>query len=588
MKLIRNAFAIGAVAAASLAACSSQHGSTGAGTGSGGGGNTAVLANAGGGDTGTVKMHLMIAAGDFLYALNYTCTGPSVIPPGTVNFNDAQSIEYVLGGIAAGSGYQCTLTGTDSNGDPCSGTTTMFSVSAGQVSGAGVNITCTVPSDASIAADVNTGSVGFDAAVTVVNQGAFSCPGITAFSIVPSEIIGSQSAQLTLNETGPIGLAADGGATTSDLIWTATCATPPCGTFTPGGATSNASNPSFVCGPNAETVTVTAQVTNFETSISTGTTSDVCAGKPFTTMSATIQCEGGGSVTCFAPTNTPCTGADGGVTCTNTSNSPVDPNNCGGCGIKCSGATPVCAHQGTTNACIAQPPGGPCVQLVGGVPADTLGNTVCVQCDQNTNKLCTATEAVIVTRDQEKGLVNAAGTLPLATSCYECSVNAGILDSTVQAFAGNECDDLTGTGDASPQSCLDALNCYLGSPQTGTAGKGGTSSGATSAQLTADCSNEQPAGVFNCFCGTAEPDVTNCKLGGTVASMTTGGVGVASPNGVCQSQIFAGTGTTSSTINSTIITDMGNTALGAGLAAQFLQNAGSNLTSGQACPICFK
>jgi hypothetical protein len=571
MKLIRNAFAFGAVAVAALAACSSQHGSTGPGTGSNGG-STAVIANAGGGDTGTVKMHLMVAPGDFLYSLSYTCTGPSVIPPGMVSFNDAQSIEYVLGGIAAGSGYQCTLTGTDSNGDPCSGTTTQFTVSAGQVSGAGVNITCTVPSDASTAADVNTGSVGFDAAVTVVNQGAFACPGITAFSIVPSEIIGSQPAQLTVNETGPIGLAADGGATTSDVIWTATCATPPCGSFSPS---TTASNPTFTCGPNAEQVTIQAQVTNFETSISTGVTSDVCAGKPFTTMQATIQCEGGGTIQCFAPTPNIC-GSGATATC---HNFQTENNNCGGCGITCSGATPDCI----AGICSAPPPGGPCTQLVGGVPADASGNTTCVQCDQNTNKICTPTEAVIVQRDQIKGLTSS--TLPSSGSCYECAVTNGFIDSTVQAFTGNECGDLTG---AAVQQCLDALNCYSGSPQTGTAGATGTRNlGATAASVAADCTNESPAGVFNCFCGTNEPDVTDCKNGGTVAANVSGGLGVASPNGACISQIIAGTGTTTATLNATIITDMGNTTLGAGLAAQLMQNAGSNIST-PSCSQCFK
>ncbi len=486
MKLIRNSLAIGAVAAAALVACSSQHGSTGPGTGSAGGPNTAILANAGGGDTGTVKMHLQIAPGDFLYALNYTCTGPSVIPPGMVNFNDAQSIEYVLGGITAGGPYTCSLTGTDSAGDPCSGMTTPFNVSAGQVSGAGVVITCTVPSDASFAADVNTGSVGIDASVNVVNQGSYSCPGITAFSIVPSEIIGSQPAQLTVNETGPIGLAADGGATSSDITWTASCATAPCGSFLPNASSAS---PTFVCGPNAEQVTVTAQVTNYETNISTGVTSDVCAGKPFTTMQATIQCEGGGAIMCFAPNNTLC-----GTTCTNTSNAPVDPSNCGGCGITCSGATPVCVHSGSTNMCAAAPPGGPCTQVVGGVLQDSTGNTNCVKCDKSsTAGLCSGTEAVIVTRDTEKGFVSA--NVPTSASCYECLAARTCIDSTTTH--GAECEDLSGSvGGSAPstytlaQACLDTLNCVLGTPQAGTAGKGGTQG--TLASST--CSNDPPRG----------------------------------------------------------------------------------------------
>jgi hypothetical protein len=232
--------------------------------------------------------------------------------------------------------------------------------------------------------------------------------------------------------------------------------------------------------------------------------------------------------------------------------------------------------------CTDVPPGGPCVQLVSGLPADSTGNTNCIQCDQNTNNLCDGTQAILVTRDQEKGLTS--GGKPTSGSCYECAVTNGILDSTVQAFTGLDCEDLSG---AAVQQCLDALNCYLGSPQSGTVGTGGTLSGATVAQLAADCPNEKPAGIFNCLCGSNEPDVPDCKLAGTVASMTTGGVGVASPNGVCINQILAGTGTTSSTINSTIITDMANVTLGAGLATQFLQNVGSNLTT-PACAVCFQ
>jgi hypothetical protein len=262
MKLIRNALATGAVVAVTFVACSNRHGADTAERADSGGPQISLVAYNNGGDTGTVKLQLQIAASDFLYALNYACTGPSAIPPGTVNFNDAQSIEYILGGVQAGVGYQCTLTGTDSNGDPCSGTTTPFTVNPGQVTGAGVVITCTVPTDASVAADVSTGSVGIDAAVSLVNQSPHACPGITAFSVVPSEVINAhQPVQLTVSEIGPIGLAADGGPTTSNILWTASCPSPPCGFFDQGSSTSIAANPTFTCGPLGQTVIVTAQVT---------------------------------------------------------------------------------------------------------------------------------------------------------------------------------------------------------------------------------------------------------------------------------------------------------------------------------------
>jgi hypothetical protein len=579
MKLIRNAIAAGAIAAVSLAACSSQHGDT---TGSAGAGNPTLGAVTGqSGDTGSIKSALTVTGGS-LYSLSYTCSGPSVVPPGTVNFNDAQSIEWVLGGLVAGTGYTCALTGTDSAGDLCTGTTSSFNIIPGQVSGATVLVTCNVATDASTLADVNQGSVGIDAGLTFVNQGAYACPGINSFSISPSEVIGSQPAQLGLSEIGPIGLNPDGTVATSDVIWTATCpstsATPPvpCGSF---GPSNTVSSPVFTCGSllTDQVVTITAQVTNFEKNITTGVVSDVCSGAQFTTMQATIDCEGGGVFSC---TNPALPNVCNGNTCVNFL---TDVNNCGSCANPCTGATPNCS----AGVCVAAPPppaGGPCTQLVGGVLKDATGNTACIKCDQNTNGVCSQTQAIIVTRDQEKGLINAAGNAPSAASCYECATVNGVLNSDIQGFAGEECDDMTGPA---LQLCLNALNCFVGSPQSGTAGANGTNSGASAASLTADCSNEQPAGLFNCFCGSNEPDVTDCKNGGTVAAMAGGGVGVASPNGACINQILAGTNTTSTTINATIIGDLNNANLGAGEAATIVQNFGSNVTT-PACPVCFK
>jgi hypothetical protein len=218
------------------------------------------------------------------------------------------------------------------------------------------------------------------------------------------------------------------------------------------------------------------------------------------------------------------------------------------------------------------------------VPCVNAGQTNCVPCDQNMDGLCSGTEAILVTRDIEKGLLS-GDHLNLDTSCYECAVTNGDINSDIQGFAGEECEDI-GTASA-VQLCLNALNCFVGSPQSGTVGAGGTNSGAGAAALTADCSNESPAGVFNCFCGPAEPDVSDCKAGGTVAAMASGGVGVASPNGACIQEILAGTGTTSSTINATVIGDLNNANLGAGEAATIVQNFGSNITT-PACAQCFQ
>ncbi len=100
----------------------------------------------------------------FFTSLDWVISGPSGYYSGTVYFGDAQSIEFVAGGIQAGSGYTMTMAGTDRDGDPCSGTSAPFAVLAGQVAGASLVLTCDAPGpDASETADVTTGSVGVEA-----------------------------------------------------------------------------------------------------------------------------------------------------------------------------------------------------------------------------------------------------------------------------------------------------------------------------------------------------------------------------------------------------------------------------------------
>jgi hypothetical protein len=118
------------------------------------------------GDGGSsVNVTFSIPPGLFA-SLDWVISGPSGYYSGTVYFGQAHSIEFVAGGIHAGSGYRLTLAGTDRYGDPCSGTSAPFDVIAGQVSGAGVVLTCDVPTDAE-AADVATGSVGVEAGVVL-------------------------------------------------------------------------------------------------------------------------------------------------------------------------------------------------------------------------------------------------------------------------------------------------------------------------------------------------------------------------------------------------------------------------------------
>ena len=209
--------------------------------------------------------------------------------------------------------------------------------------------------------------------------------------------------------------------------------------------------------------------------------------------------------------------------------------------------------------------GGPCVQTVGGVPADHAGNTSCIKCDQNTNSLCDGTQAIIVTRDIEEGLVS--GGVPTAASCYECMVKTDNLDSTkhVPTQTGLDCET---AGVDNVQACLDTLNCEWGSPQSGTAGTTGTNSGATSTQLASDCANAPSGdGVYNCFCGSNEMEHGRLRQRSDDRLEHPEEGAHLSPNGVCAQITINGlAGDTTSTSNTQILfTDLSTRASRVGL-----------------------
>jgi hypothetical protein len=114
------------------------------------------------GDAGTGGLHLSIGGSLHLVSLQWTISGPHTYH-GSVTFGDAQSFEWVVGGIVAGSGYTLSVTATDASGDPCNGTSQPFSVEPGRTIYTLLTITChTTVMDP---ADVATGSVAIDASV---------------------------------------------------------------------------------------------------------------------------------------------------------------------------------------------------------------------------------------------------------------------------------------------------------------------------------------------------------------------------------------------------------------------------------------
>jgi hypothetical protein len=257
----------------------------------------------------------------------------------------------------------------------------------------------------------------------------------------------------------------------------------------------------------------------------------------------------------------------------------------------------------------------------GVVPCTQGGQTGCVACNKNLTGVCTATEALVVWRDIDKGLfsvvdggwmgtsapdggveggpvegVHAVGTpnvypVPddagptLPPSCYACLVAKHGLDSSSATAHLHECDDLDPLGVIKGSSykklCLDVLACTLGQPVAGSS-------------PWRSCADDSPAdaspvGWANCYCGAAEPDVASCNIAmPPSAQHTTGGPGVASPNGACLQQMLDGVGDQLSTAPTQALTDFGQTTLPTGRALVSILTVAGTQVQVPACPQCFR
>jgi hypothetical protein len=488
MKFIRNALAAGFLAAATVVACSSQHGAT-TGTSSNQGSSPNTVQTDG---TGSVGLNLITPSGTSLYSVNYTITNGTNTYPGTVPLGDAAvagPVAFVVGGIAVGTGYTLTITGTDSAGDVCSGTSAPFAVAASSAAVyVAVGIVCIAPTDAAIAANITTGTIQVEAGVTFDAQAAYQCPGISSFSISPAVAAAGTTVQLSVSQTG---------ATTGTYLWTST-----------GGTLSSTTSatPTFEC-LAAGTFGVTVQVQDVVVPLGSDAAVNVCNNVANTTLTGQVVCEATGG--CFCPggeQNCPITGNS----CNCVPSPLTSTSNCGACGVTCGGTTPLCTPIAGVYGCHAPPP----------TPCTAAGQTNCVQCPDSAGGTCSNTEAEFVNLDIAAGLItsNVPDTVTSAAGgCYQCLVGAGCLDFPTHHQTGLECDDLTGTftdsagatGTASVL-CDAALQCILSS---------GTP--ATSCAANAD-------GLSYCYCGAGGGAASVCSAKGT------------SVNGACLSQLVAG------------------------------------------------
>ena len=264
-----NALVAGMVSVA-ITSCSSWDSLTGSASGPGGADPTESTSAAADG-TGSVGIHLDLAPGTTLIAVQWTISNGTNTYLGVVEIGDSQSLEFVRGGIAVGDGYTVQLAAADNQGDTCTGTSPSFSIAAGAVTQTTLALTCQATPDGSNPFDISTGTAEIDASITLATGAPVSCPGISSFSISPAAISANQTATLTLSTVGP----------TPTITWSVSPAAG--GTF----GNPHVAATTFVCatgGALVPQVSVIATVGLPD--------SGICAGEKFTTMSALVNCLG--------------------------------------------------------------------------------------------------------------------------------------------------------------------------------------------------------------------------------------------------------------------------------------------------------
>jgi alpha-tubulin suppressor-like RCC1 family protein len=254
-------------------------GAVGCGSGKGGGGGGAPGDMDGGGSTigddagplddapdtlGTLSAKLQVAMGVTVSNLTWTISNPTLLSAdrtGSVDVSNSQDIQFVVGGLPAGSGYTITIAGmAEPGGMMCSGTA-MFSIQQNETTAVDITLVCLSKEDAG---DTGSVMVGCGTAIGPL------CAAVTSLSASPSAVdIGGV---VNLSATG---IDAMGNTADVTLSWAVTGGAGG-GTFgsPTGGSTT------FTC-TKAGPVTVTV----------TATTSPDASGCQGNTASVPITCE---------------------------------------------------------------------------------------------------------------------------------------------------------------------------------------------------------------------------------------------------------------------------------------------------------
>jgi hypothetical protein len=452
-----------------------------------------------------------LPGGEHFTTVSYNLTNGTNAYAAAVNVGASSFLSFVIGGIAAASGYTITLNATSDDGAvTCTGSYGTGVSDAGQNNGfpfAVVARQSTIVNVQLICVDNANAAQG---GVTV-NGIPNCCPTWDTMvanpgSTVANPIVTGASVLLTGNASGPCD--GDGGGQLA-CTWSVKSGT---GSVSPTVRDSTGDFvATFSCPASDSGVTGEVDIVQFLCSDGPLPDGGFCPAY-LTTGELTMFCGLGGG--CDLPSDPPphvsATPDTAAGTCgTDPGNGKTMVN--GGlsnghfCCIDACGGGPTATPFTPTGTCtggLVNNGAGCCVSLL---PCTFAGQTNCVSCSGNstTGGVCSPTEAKLVQHDINKGLVTAPGPDSATTTCYGCLLNFTCIDDTNFSDTAKECEDSVITIGTAAQ-CESIVDCVF----------------------TNSCANPQ---VSNCYCGTA-PTLGSCSANPS------------GENGICAPQEAAGIG----------------------------------------------